>query len=343
MADEAELRALRRSQDELTVVCDTIRDLTSTLSVRDVLQRLLDRTLRHLEAELASILLVGDDRTLTIAVARGLPRYVIDQTVVRWGEGISGYVAATGKGLLVSDVEQDPRFQRRNRERYYTRSLLSAPIMLQNTLRGVINVNNKISRQGFDDADLHLLQAIADHAAAALRNAERYEEMVARARADTLTGLANHGYFWSAVDLEIKRADRYARELALVMVDVDEFKQFNDRFGHIEGDTALRRISELIRERCRSSDVAARYGGEEFAVVLPETSLEGARIFGEKIRQSVEAEPFGPDRDQRLTVSVGATSFPEVGETARDLVDAADRRLYRAKSMGRNQVCATDA
>ena len=88
MADEAELLALRKTQDELRVICDTIRDLTSTLSVRDVLQRLLDRTLRHLDAELASILLVGEDRTLTIAVARGLPKYVIEQTVVLWGEGI---------------------------------------------------------------------------------------------------------------------------------------------------------------------------------------------------------------------------------------------------------------
>ena len=204
MADEAELLALRKTQDELRVICDTIRDLTSTLSVRDVLQRLLDRTLRHLDAELASILLVGEDRTLTIAVARGLPKYVIEQTVVRWGEGISGYVAATGKALLVTDVEQDPRFQRRNRERYYTRSLVTAPIMLQNNLRGVINVNNKASHQEFADGDLHLLQAIADHAAIALQNAERYEEMVARARADALTGLANHGFFWSTIDLARK-------------------------------------------------------------------------------------------------------------------------------------------
>jgi diguanylate cyclase (GGDEF)-like protein len=335
-----ELSELRQRHAELEVVCDTIRDVTSTLAMGEVLQRLLQRILRHLSAEIGSILLVESDRSMVIAVAHGLPQYVIKQTRLQPGEGVSGYVAATGRSLLVEDIEADARFQRRNHERYYTHSLLSAPIILQDTVRGVINVNNKATREQFSQADLHLLETIAAHAAVALQNAERYEELLHRAQCDALTGLANHGHFWSSLEVEVQRANRYARELSVVMIDVDLFKDFNDRNGHMGGDEALATIARLIQERCRSSDLAARYGGEEFAVVLPETSLEGALSFGEKIRQSVEEEPFGRDRAQRLTISVGVSNFPADGEGARSLVEAADQQLYRAKSEGRDRVCA---
>jgi diguanylate cyclase (GGDEF)-like protein len=343
MSTSDELTRLRELNAELAVVCETIRDVTSTLSVGEVLQRLLDRTLTHLTSEIGSILLADSDRSLRIAVARGLPSYVVEQTRVQPGEGVSGYVAATGKPLLVGDIETDARFKRRNHERYYTRSLLSAPIVLQNSVRGVMNVNNKRSHEPYTEADLRLLEAIAGHAAIALQNAERFEEMLERAQRDALTGLANHGHFWSTLDVELKRADRYARQLSVVMIDVDEFKAYNDLNGHVGGDEALAAIARVIQDSCRSSDLAARYGGEEFAIILPETSLEGAAAFGEKIRLSVEEEPFGKDAAQRLTVSVGAAAFPDDGEGARLLVEAADRQLYRAKSEGRNRVCTRPA
>ena len=339
---ERELAELQQRHSELEVVCETIRDVTSTLSTGEVLQRLLNRTLQHLAAEIGSILLVQPDQSLRIAVARGLPDYVVNQTRVQRGEGISGFVAATAAPLLVQNVEEDPRFRRRNHERYYTSSLLSAPIVFQDEVLGVLNVNNKASRESLSGSDLRLLEAIAGQAAVALQNAERYEEILERAQRDALTGLANHGHFWASLELELQRANRYGRELSVVMLDVDLFKGFNDDHGHVSGDEALSGIAKLISERCRSSDLAARYGGEEFAVILPETSLMGATAFAEKIRQSVEQEPFGRGRAQRLTVSLGAASFPSDADTTRGVVQAADQRLYRAKSLGRNRVCAKD-
>jgi diguanylate cyclase (GGDEF)-like protein len=251
-------------------------------------------------------------------------------------------VVETGEPLLVVDIETHPHFGRRNHERYYTHSLISAPMIFQGEVRGVINVNNKHTREPLGEDELRLLEAIAGHAAAALANALDYEALLERAQRDALTGLANHGHFWSSLDLELSRATRYGRPLGLVMLDVDHFKRFNDRNGHVAGDDALQLVARLIRESTRSVDLAARYGGEEFAVILPETPPAGALAFGDKIRGHIEEAGIGGKADEPLTVSIGVSSFPASGESAGALVEAADQQLYRAKRLGRNRVCSPD-
>jgi diguanylate cyclase (GGDEF)-like protein len=332
-----EVIALQRRNAELEILFDTVRDLASTLSTQEVIERLVDRTLRHLGSEIASVLLVETDDSLRIMHAMGLPDAVIRGTRMHMGEGIAGHVARTGEALLVLDVETDPRFVRRNHERYYTHSCLSAPLVDQGRVRGVINVNNKRDRKAFDEKDLRLLSAIATHAALALRNADRYEEILEKAQRDALTGLANHGHFWSTLDNEVKRATRYGRSLALVMIDIDHFKRFNDAHGHLRGDAALAAVARTIAERSRSHDLAARYGGEEFAVLLPETDLAGATAFAEKIRLAVKALHLDGVGDG-LTVSAGTAALAADAPAAA-LVTAADERLYQAKAAGRDRVC----
>jgi len=338
-----ELTHLRRRNAELEVLYGTIRDLTSTLSVHEVLQRLLDRTLEHLHAEIGSIFLLEANGLLRLSVFQGLPAEIVQEATMSIGTGVTGHVAKSGLSLLVRDVELDPRFRRRNHERYYTRTLISAPLILQDRVRGVINVNNKTSREPFRPEDLRLLEAIAGHAAVALGNAHRYEETLRRAEHDALTGLANHGHFWSSLEREVDRANRYGRSLGLALLDVDHFKSFNDRFGHPRGDEALVAVARAIASRCRGHDIVARYGGEEFAVVLPEASVEGALAFGEKIRESVETTGFGPSGREELTVSIGVAVLPVHARGAADLVQRADAELYRAKGSGRNRVCAPGA
>jgi diguanylate cyclase (GGDEF)-like protein len=205
----------------------------------------------------------------------------------------------------------------------------------------VINVNNKSARTPFDEADLRLLGAIATHAAIALRNADRYEALLEKAQRDSLTGLANYGHFWAVLETEVKRAARYGRTLSLVLIDIDHFKRFNDRHGHLAGDRALARVARTLAERSRAHDLAARYGGEEFAVLLPETGAEGAALFAEKIRGALEAMAIDVDADDALTASVGVATLG-ARPVATDLVEAADARLYQAKDAGRNRVCSGD-
>ena len=335
---EEVLESLRRRNADLEVLYESVKDLSSTLSVELVLQRLLDRTLQHLEAEIGSILLLGDDDQLRVMVSQGLPPEVVDRTEMRIGEGISGHVAMSGQPLIVEDVEAHPIFRRRNRERYYTSTLISAPLVRNGILLGVININNKANREPFEPHDLRLLEAIAAHAAVALGNARKYEDTLRLSQIDGLTGLANHGHFYKTLEREIERARRYERGLTLVMVDIDYFKQYNDRNGHRAGDQALVAVARIIGDRSRAHDVVARYGGEEFAVVLPETDLEGGHTFGDKLRIAVEG--ISLDGEESLTISVGVASVGMNITAASQLVDAADAELYRAKSLGRNRTCS---
>lgn len=334
-ADDVE--DFRRRNAELEILYETVRDFTSTLAVHEVIERLLDRILHHLEAEIGSVLLLGSDGALRLVMSRGLPE-AVSGTVLGLDEGISAYVLASAEPLLVDDVETDERFRRRNHERYYTHSCISAPLIFRGEARGVLNVNNKRSREAFNLADLRLLQAIAGHAALALGNAQRFEELLQRAERDTLTGLANHGSFWSTLDMELQRSRRYRRPLAVIMIDVDEFKSYNDRYGHLGGDRALVGVARAIAERCRSHDLVARYGGDEFAVVL-ESTLEGAFTAAENIRQTIEESDLGVEHGGDLTVSVGVAAFPMDATNPAELVRVADEQLYRAKSLGRNRVC----
>ena len=160
---------------------------------------------------------------------------------------------------------------------------------------------------------------------------------------DGLTGLSNRRHFDEYLELEWRRATREQQQLSLLMIDVDYFKVYNDSFGHLAGDEALRQVAEAIRGSCsRPTDLPARYGGEEFALVLPNTSPGGARLVAEKLRQTVHglAIPHtAPQADSRLTVSIGlATQTPPLGSHCRQLISAADKGLYLAKDSGRNQV-----
>ncbi|MDZ5603521.1 PleD family two-component system response regulator [Pseudomonas sp. RP23018S] len=160
---------------------------------------------------------------------------------------------------------------------------------------------------------------------------------------DGLTGLSNRRHFDEYLELEWRRAMREQNQLSLLMIDVDYFKAFNDTFGHLAGDEALRQVADAIRRSCaRPSDLPARYGGEEFALVLPNTSPGGARLVAEKLRQTVLALDIAhttPQADSRLTVSIGlATHTPAIGSPCRQLISAADKGLYTAKNEGRNRV-----
>ncbi|MBI3073504.1 MAG: diguanylate cyclase [Deltaproteobacteria bacterium] len=166
-----------------------------------------------------------------------------------------------------------------------------------------------------------------------------HEEVYRLTTMDGLTGIHNKRYFLDALEREVSRCRRYGRKLSLVLFDVDFFKAVNDEFGHVVGDTVLRQLALVVREKIRQEDTLARYGGEEFAVLLPETERPAALSFAEKIRRLVEKTPCHFEKRKiPVTISLGVGTLGDETAAASDLVRAADEQLYEAKAAGRNRV-----
>ena len=212
------------------------------------------------------------------------------------------------------------------------KALVCVPLVHQKEILGILFVDDGTVRM-LAAKDLEALETLASFAAVAISHAWTHREVAHRAVTDGLTGLFNRRYFEELLDREFQRAERHGREFSLALVDVNDFKIINDRYGHQAGDAALAALGSALRSSLRGSDLAARYGGDEMVIILPETRLEKAyQLFARRVTRAIgEAlQPLTPDHPP-IGVTIGIASYPQDGTTARDLVLAADRALLHAK------------
>jgi diguanylate cyclase (GGDEF)-like protein len=244
------------------------------------------------------------------------------------------------KSIIINNsVRKDSRF--RNLE-HPLASIAAVPLKIRGEISGVINLYSESS--GIQEEDKEFLTIIADQVAVALGNARYYEAVKELAITDKLTGLYNRSYFMEALKQEVIRARTYKTPLSVSMLDIDFFKQYNDIFGHIQGDKILAEISALIKKSLRQVDIPGRYGGEEFIIISPETSNEIVVEIMEKLRKSIDEYPFeGRDKQpgKKLTMSAGIVTTLDPSLRSEDLLKEADKALYKAKDAGRNRVMST--
>ena len=193
----------------------------------------------------------------------------------------------------------------------------------------------------FTGRERTLLRKLMEHFAAHVSLQTRIRDAEAKALTDVLTAIWNRRFFEDRYPIELQRAHRYHRSLAVLMIDIDSFKSYNDTYGHLAGDQALQIVAQLLKSNLRTSDILCRYGGDEFVVLLPESDLEHALLAAEKLRRAVAAEAL-PDRhgiaSGHINISIGVAACPENGISEADLLYQADRALYGAKETGRDRV-----
>lgn len=252
--------------------------------------------------------------------------------------------------VRLDDPELDPVMRRQLLE-WGEQSSLMVPLVVGGEVVGSLEVSEAVYPRHFTEQETALCVALGEQAAVAIHNAQLYrqvreqkETIERQATMDGLTGLYNHRFFWERLRDEVSRARRYGHPLSLLMLDLDDFKLVNDRFGHPVGDELLRAVGSALQTQIRQGvDCAARYGGEEFAVILPATESEledGAVTTAERIRHAIAGlrAPLADPAWRGITVSIGVATLPLHAETAEDLVAKADRALYAAKARGKDSV-----
>ena len=319
-------------------------ELMKEVNIDRLLQMIVDLAIEQTNADRGSLMLADNDgEELTIRASRGIPEEIVRSARTRKGEGIAGYVFASGEHVMLGDIGKDPRFSHLVRNDQIVSSL-SVPISAQSRTIGVINVSSTVYREPLTENDLRLLGLLAGQASSAIQNSQMLAELRSLAETDGLTGLFNRRYLDKALKAECQRALRYGHPISAFLMDIDNFKSYNDTYGHLEGDDILRDLAGLIRQGIRASDIPARFGGEEFLVLLTHTDFEGAKIAADRIRARIENHSFRIEsQDSReLTISGGLATGYRTHLTPESLVALADSALLTAKSAGKNRIYAAE-
>lgn len=216
-------------------------------------------------------------------------------------------------------------------------TVLAAPLTVDRSTVGILYLN-EFKKRAIRAEDISLFSLLSIYAALTIDRVRSIEKLLHQSQTDSLTGLLNHRGLMAQANSEQQRAVRHNSIFSIVMLDVDDFKGYNDSFGHLEGNRALKELAHLLRCRARASDLVGRFGGEEFCIVAPELDKMQARSFTKRLVSRVAKHEFG---SRRITISAGLATYLEDGESLVDLIKVADRRLYKAKKQGKNRTACS--
>ena len=345
---EQEVRRLRSELEYRSRVANSLKHFLERISCSDpakTYNSIIDNSKELLQSERASLLVLhASSNELIMKAASGLPTDASKVGPIRVGEGIAGKVIDTGQPLVVTDLRLEGQTPAPPERRYKTNSFISFPITISGRKVGVLNVTDKSGGRTFDAVDLSLLEIIGPQVALALERAEwqeRATEFQLMSITDPLTTLPNRRYLEERLMEELNRSKRYDYPMSFLMIDIDDFKAYNDKNGHQAGDLALQITAHCLKGALRSADVASRYGGEEFCILLPQTGQAEAGAIADRIRHRVSTTHFPHGMSQplgRVTVSIGVSTFSTIVNTSENIIAAADRALYQAKNMGKDRI-----
>lgn len=295
------------------------------------------------DAEKCSLMMpeYGEDM-LRVFAAKGVSRWLMGDVRVAAGDGIAGKVYEKGEPVLINDAEVIKEYAVMPKPRYKTPSSISLPLKVADEVVGVLNLSDKHSGESFSEKDLAVLTQFASQAAVLVKLCdchERSEQMRELSITDPLTGLFNRRYFNIRLEEEYQRARRYGLSVSLVMLDIDDFKLFNDTEGHLAGDYILKEISSIMSAAVRANDIVVRFGGEEFVILMPQTSENEALNVSERIRENIKAQiqpTWKKFPKKQMTICAGIAMYPDCGGAKENLIKCADRALYKAKLTGKD-------
>ncbi len=320
------------------------RIIASELEPTELIQKIITTIGKTINFEDASVYIVKKDLT-------GLEPIYLHNSLLQprmaesifFDNGAPGIIAASGEPLFLDDTALFESFLHHPDERKEQGSYVGIPLKNENRIVGVMGFSH-YKTAAFRVEDFDLLRTLSHLISAGLEKAELFKKTLELSRVDELTGLLNYRVLIEKLEEEIRRKQRTGREFSFIMIDIDDFKRINDRYGHLEGSRLIAQIGPLLKAACRtgSTDTCFRYGGEEFSVLLAETDVDEASAVAERVRKSIEEYPFTvkvAHPYEKVTVSLGVASMEAGGmKTTPELIHEADSALYRSKALGKNKV-----
>jgi diguanylate cyclase (GGDEF)-like protein len=318
--------------------------LTTALNLNDVFDVMLQTgpLVAHCTRQMA-ILFDDETRMGKIIKISGASPDIPEGSGFPINAGIYSYAFKKRIPVNIPDYQQyittHYRFVPNELQTLLIRSLLIFPILDdEGRCKGLYSIESDRPNMYLGETE-QVFKTLIENASVAFTRALLYQRMEKLATTDGLTELNNHRHFQELLSKEIERTRRYGNTVALLLMDIDHFKSFNDTYGHPVGDLVLKEISQCIRKSLRTNDIPARYGGEEFTVIIPESNEQGALIIAERIRSTIENHIIiSNDRQLHVTVSIGVAAYPSLASNQPQLIDSADKALYNSKEHGRNRV-----
>jgi diguanylate cyclase (GGDEF)-like protein len=320
------------------------RIIAAELEPVELIRKIVASLARAISFEDASVYLVKKDLTgleLLCIIGKTLTGRAAES--IYFDNGAPGEIAASGEPLFLIDCSRRDTFLHHPDETRRPGSYIGLPLKNDHRMVGVMGFSH--SKPGmFTVEHFDLLRTLSSTISAGLEKAALYRNAIEMARSDELTGLLNYRVLLEKLEEEAGRQVRTGRDFSFIMIDIDNFKRVNDRYGHLEGSRLLAQLGALLRDTFRtgSTDACFRYGGEEFSILLAETSFEQALEVAERVRRSIEEYPFTLKvlhPDETLTVSLGVSDKRKGdAKTTEQLIGEADVALYRSKSTGKNRV-----
>ncbi len=335
---------LVREAQERAMEMKTLREaglaVTSTLDLNETIHHILEQLSRVVPYDSASVQLLEEDALVIV----GGRSWADSKTLIGLrfpvpGDNPHSTVVQTREPQILNDARQAyETFKQKPHN--HIRSWLGVPLFARDKVVGLLALDS-VKKGYFTPDHAHLVSAFANQVAVAIENARLFEEIQRFATTDELTGVHNRRHLLSLGKREFERAHRYDHPLSAIMLDIDQFKQVNDTYGHTAGDQVLQKITKGCLEKLRDIDLVGRYGGEEFFILLPDTSLHKAMDVAERLRLCVEGTSFSAVQEEvSITLSLGVAERTEDCENLKTLIDRADAAMYLAKQRGKNQVAA---
>jgi diguanylate cyclase (GGDEF)-like protein/putative nucleotidyltransferase with HDIG domain len=328
---------LRKREQELSLINRLATVITSSLNIREVYGAFIAELKDVIDVDWATIALIeGDELHFEVLSTEVGSAWQAGEKIPLEGTGTE-WVAKHKKVLVEPDLAKNNRFWTgENHLKYGIRSIVYLPLVVKGEAIGSLIVASR-QPNAYTPGQVHLLERLASQIAVPVENSRLYAKAEQRARVDELTGLFNRRHFDERLGEEIDRHSRYGGMLSLIFLDLDFFKAYNDKHGHIAGDKVLAQIGQLIEKSIRNIDIAFRYGGDEFAVLLPQSEADDAFVVAERVRGKIATEMR--KKKLRITTSLGLASWPSDGVTPDELINAADKALYYTKQTGGNRTC----